>query len=416
MQQFKHFKHLKNLKNLKRQATGLSVFITLTVASGLPQSNQKTNSLNPSGFAVNTVAQFSQGLGLVTTAAAQSSNSGQNAQLSSEQFQSLVSSIALYPDSLLSMMLMASTYPLEVAEAYNWLEANKTSSRTQIQNAMKTQTWDNSIKSLVLFPQALTLMGTKLGWTQQLGNAYLAQPKELMDAVQALRAKAKQAGNLKSNSQVNVSTEQSNIIIAPANPQLIYVPQYNPNVVYGGWPYPAYPPAPVYNPGWGLMTFGVGLAVGAALWSSPHWNSGSININNNNFNNFNRNVNSNNTIKNNRIGNNSNWRPNATNRDNAQQSQREAAARTAAARDTSDWDKNATPADRQRAQQDANRARSSTAARGFDNSRSNDAMRSNTTRSDGGDRNFGGGDRRFTSGGRSFGGFGGGHFGGGFRR
>lgn len=410
MQRLKHF------KNLKRHSIGLSVFMALTVASGLPQSNPKTYLLNPSGFAINTVAQLSQGLGLVSTAAAQSTNSSQNTQLSSEQLQSLVSSIALYPDSLLSMMLMASTYPLEVAEAYNWLGANKTLSRTEIQNAMKTQTWDNSIKSLVLFPQALTLMGTKLGWTQQLGNAYLAQPKQLMDAVQALRAKAKQAGNLKSNSQVNVSTEQSNIIIAPANPQVIYVPQYNPTVVYGGWPYPAYPPAPVYNPGWGLMTFGVGLAVGAALWSSPHWNSGSININNNNFNNFNRNVNSNNNIKNNRIGDNSNWRPNATNRGNVQQSQREAAARTTAARDTSDWDKNATPADRQRAQQDANRARSSSTARGFDNSRSDDAMRSNTARSDGGDRSFGGGDHRSTGGGRSFGGFGGGHFGGGFRR
>jgi uncharacterized membrane protein YgcG len=416
MQRFKYF------KNFKRQAISLSVFVALTAASGLPQDNQQIHILTPSGFALNSAAQFSQALGLASEAHAQSSNSGQDTQLTSAQLQSLVSSIALYPDSLLSMMLMASTYPLEVAEAYNWLEANKTLSRTQIQDAMKTQTWDNSIKSLVLFPQALTLMGTKLGWTQQLGNAYLAQPKQLMDAVQALRTKAQQAGNLKSNDQVSVSTQQSNIIIAPANPQIIYVPQYNPTVVYGGWPYPAYPPAPVYNPGWGLVTFGVGLAVGAALWSSPHWNSGSININNNNFNNFNRNVNSNNTIKNNRIGDSSNWRPNASNRANVNQSQREATARANASRASSDWDKNATSQDRQRAQQDANRARSSAASRGFENNRSNDATRSNASRSDSGDRraednrSFSGGDRRSSGGGRSFGGFGGGHFGGGFRR
>ncbi len=175
------------MQQFKRQAINLSVIVALTAATSLSSS-------------LSYVPAF------IGQAHAQSSTSE---QLSSAQLQSLVSSIALYPDSLLSMMLMASTYPLEVAEAYNWLEANKSLSRTQIQDAMKSQTWDNSIKSLVLFPEALTLMGTKLGWTQQLGNAYLAQPKQLMDAVQALRSKAKQAGNLKSNDQVNVSTDQS---------------------------------------------------------------------------------------------------------------------------------------------------------------------------------------------------------------
>lgn len=401
------------MQQFKRQAINLSVIVALTAATSLSSS-------------LSYVPAF------IGQAHAQSSTSE---QLSSAQLQSLVSSIALYPDSLLSMMLMASTYPLEVAEAYNWLEANKSLSRTQIQDAMKSQTWDNSIKSLVLFPEALTLMGTKLGWTQQLGNAYLAQPKQLMDAVQALRSKAKQAGNLKSNDQVNVSTEQSNIIIAPANPQVIYVPQYNPTVVYGGWPYPAYPPAPVYNPAWGLLTFGAGLAIGAALWSSPHWNSGSININNNNYNNFNRSFNSNNNLKNEHIGDNNNWKFNPAARGNvpfnnsalaqrygnASQSEREAAARTEASRATSDWNKNATPEDRQRAQQAASRAQSDARSRDVANDRSQTPDRSSSgDRSSGGDRSFDNSrsrtpDRSF-GGDRRVGGFGGGHFGGGFRR
>ena len=389
------------MQHFKRQAVNLSVILALAAASSLSSS-------------LSYVPVF------IGQANAQSNTSE---QLSSAQLQSLVSSIALYPDSLLSMMLMASTYPLEVAEAYNWLEANKSLSRTQIQDAMKSQTWDNSIKSLVLFPQALTLMGTQLGWTQQLGNAYLAQPKQVMDAVQALRNKAKQAGNLQSNDQVKVSTEQSNIVIVPTNPQVIYVPQYNPTVVYGGWPYPAYPPAPIYNPAWGLLTFGAGLAIGAALWSSPHWNSGSININNNNYNSFNRSFNSNNNLKNEHIGDNSNWKFNPANRGNvpfnnsalaqrygnATQSERETAARTAASRATSDWNKNATPEDRQRAQEVTSRAQSDARSRDFANDRSR-----TPDRSTGGDRSFGG--SHSFSGGRSIGGFGGGHFGGGFRR
>lgn len=433
MQRFTHF---------KRQAVSFSVFIAFTAATGLPQVHQQNDFSNQIGFNLSSIAHSINAMGLVTAAQAQSttSNNTQEAQLSSPQLQALVSSIALYPDSLLSMMLMASTYPLEVAEAYNWLEANKSLSRTQIQDAMKSQPWDNSIKSLVLFPQALTLMGTKLGWTQELGNAYLAQPKQVMDAVQALRAKAKQAGNLQSNDQVKVSTEQSNIIIVPANPQVIYVPQYNPTVVYGGWPYAAYPPAPVYNPAWGFVTFGAGLAIGAALWSSPHWNSGSVNINNNNYNSFNRNVNSNNNISNNRLGDNSNWKFNPANRGNVPfnnsalaqrygdttQSQRETAARTAASRASSDWDKNATPQDRQRAQQVSSRAQSDARSSDFANDRSNADRSSSGDRNFSGDRNAGadrstGSDRSFGgsrgfSGGRSIGGFGGGHFGGGFRR
>lgn len=396
------------MQHFKRHAVSLSVMVALTAASGLSTSLTGMPSL----------------IGVAHAQSSDASNS--SAPLSSAQLQALVSPIALYPDSLLSTMLMASTYPLEVAEANNWYEANKSMTRDQIQAAMKPQTWDNSVKSLVLFPQALSLMGTQLGWTQNLGNAYLAQPKELMAAVQTLRARAQKSGNLSSNDQVKVTTEQSNIIIAPTNPQVIYVPQYNPTVVYGGWPYPAYPPAPVYNPAWGFMTFGVGLAVGAALWSTPHWNSGSININNNNFNNFNKNVNSFNNLKNERLGQDSNWKFNPTHRGNVpfnnaalsqrygNLAQRDDAARSDIARNASNWEKNASPQERQRAQDVASRAQSD--ARSMDNRGLAD--RSSDDRSVGdrglGDRSFGGG--RGWGGGRSIGGFGGGHFGGGFRR
>jgi len=231
------------------------------------------------------------------------------------QLESLVSPIALYPDSLLSQVLMASTYPLEVAEAGNWLEANQKLSGSQVQNALKNKTWDNSVKSLVTVPDVLRMMTSKLSWTQQLGDAYLAQPKDVMNAIQSLRKKAQQAGNLKSDNQVSVSTQQSYIVIQPTNPEVIYVPQYNPTVVYGRWAYPAYPPPPVYNPAWGMMAFGAGVAVGASLWSYPDWHSGSITIDNTSYNTFNRTYNSDVNLQAQRIGD-TQWRYNPAHRGN----------------------------------------------------------------------------------------------------
>ena len=370
---------------------------------------------------------------LVAPAFAQSAP--QAANLTQPQLESLVSSIALYPDSLLSQMLMASTYPLEVAEAANWLRSNPHLSGTALQDALKPQTWDNSVKSLVTFPDALNLMGNQLGWTQKLGDAYLAQPKDLMQAVQALRAKARQAGNLGSNSQVTVSSDpQSNIIIVPSNPQVVYVPTYNPMMVYGAWPYAAYPPYPMYNPAWGLMSFGVGMAVGAALWSTPHWGSGSITINNNNFNNFNNRFNSVANQRSNFVGDANTWAHNPAHRDgvpynnaalnnrfgsnNLSDMDRNNLARQQGA--VNNWKNNATPEEKQRADQ----ARQNAQNEFQRNAGSGDRFGSGD-RSGGGDRNFGG-DRSFGGGDRSFGGgdrfggsrgsFGGGHFGGGFRR
>jgi hypothetical protein len=366
---------------------------------------------------------------LVAPAFAQSTP--QAANLTQPQLESLVSSIALYPDSLLSQMLMASTYPLEVAEASNWLRNNSHLTGTPLQEALKPQTWDNSVKSLVTFPDALNLMGNQLGWTQKLGDAYLAQPKDLMRAVQALRAKAKQAGNLSSNSQVTISSDpQANIIIVPSNPQIVYVPTYNPMMVYGAWPWAAYPPYPMYNPGWGLMSFGVGMAVGAALWSTPHWGAGSITINNNNFNNFNNRFNSVANQRSNFVGDANTWAHNPAHRDgvpynNAALSNRFGAnnlsdmdrnnlARQQGA--VNNWKNNATPEERQRADQARQNAQNE-----FQRNAGSGDRFGGANRNSGGDRSFGGGDRSFGGGDRSFGGasrggFGGGHFGGGFRR
>ncbi|QWE20012.1 DUF3300 domain-containing protein [Polynucleobacter sp. AP-Kolm-20A-A1] len=198
--------------------------------------------------------------------------------ISSQQLQSLVSPVALYPDSLLSLMLLASTYPLEVAEAYNWRNSNAALKGDDLQNALKAQSWNDSVKSLMSFPSAFNMMGSKLQWTQNLGNAYKLQAADTMKAVQDLRKMAIKAGTLKSNKQITVTTDASgNILISPANTKVVYIPSYNPTVVYGPWPYSDYPPYPIYDPAWGLMTFGVGFMIGDGFWTYPNWNSGTIN-------------------------------------------------------------------------------------------------------------------------------------------
>lgn len=256
---------------------------------------------------------------------AQSGSQQQAAKLSQAQLEALVAPIALYPDPLISQVLMASTYPLEVGEASNWLKSNSKLKGDALNSALQQQNWDASVKSLTAFPPVLEMMGSQLSWTQQLGNAVLAQQSETMSAIQSLRAKAKQAGSLKSNEQQTVTTQGSGssqtIIIEPANPQVVYVPTYNPTVVYGAWAYPAYPPYAYYPPGYvagtALLSFGVGMAVGAALWGGCHWGGGwggggnSLTINNNNFNNFNRNTNNN--WSGNRSGNDA-WKPDAQRR------------------------------------------------------------------------------------------------------
>jgi hypothetical protein len=208
-----------------------------------------------------------------------------------EELEQLVAPIALYPDALLAQLLMASTYPLEVVQAARWSEQNKAITGDAIEPAVEKQPWDPSVRSLASFPQVLKMMNDKLDWTQKLGDAFLAQENDLMAAVQTLRAKAKAEGNLKSTAEqtVNVETDPTTssevIAIEPASPQTVYVPTYDPTVVYGAWPYPAYPPYYWYPAGWvaagAAITFGVGLVAGAALWGGMRWGyrGGAVTIN-----------------------------------------------------------------------------------------------------------------------------------------
>jgi len=231
--------------------------------------------------------------------------------LSDAQLDALVSPIALYPDALLSEILMASTYPLEVVEADRWATANKNLKGDSLKAAVDQQSWDDSVKSLVATPDVLDMMSTQLSWTQQLGDAVLAQQADVMDAVQRLRSKAQANDKLASNSQQTVSTQQQNgkqvIVVAPTQPQTIYVPYYNPAVVYGPWPYPAYPPYYWPAPGYiaaGVIATGLAFGAGYALgrWVGGGYWGGGVNWSNNNIN-INRNVNINNINR----GNGNNW-------------------------------------------------------------------------------------------------------------
>jgi hypothetical protein len=232
---------------------------------------------------------------------------GEPAPFKPEEIEALVAPIALYPDDLLSQVLMASTYPLEVVQAARWSKANPNVKGDAAVKAVENQTWDVSVKSLVAFPQVLEPMDQKIDWTQKLGDAFLADQKAVLDAVQRLRQKAQASGNLKSTEQQRVvveqaSPQQSVIVIQPTNPQTIYVPAYNPTVVYGVWGYPAYPPyywppSPVWYPGGYLaagFAWGVGFAAAGAIFGGVNWGGGDVNINVNKATNIDRNFNRNN--------------------------------------------------------------------------------------------------------------------------
>ena len=217
-----------------------------------------------------------------------------------EELEQIVAPIALYPDSLLAQVLMASTYPLAVVEAARWSKAHPDVKGDAVAKAVEKEDWDPSVKSLVAFPEVLTMMDEKVDWTQKLGDAFLAQQKEVMDAVQRLRARAKDQGNLKSSKEQTVKTEPApagapnptTIIIEQADPEVVYVPTYNPTVVYGAWPYPAYPPYyyyPPYYAGGAFFSFSMGVIVGGAIWGNCNWGSSDIDIDVNRYNDFNRN-------------------------------------------------------------------------------------------------------------------------------
>src|SRR5215813_6097333 len=224
--------------------------------------------------------------------------SGDNAVFKQEELDQLLAPIALYPDDLLSQIFMASTYPLEVVEASRWVKQNQNLKGDALAQALEKQDWDPSVRSLVNFPDVLSKMSEKLDWTQKLGDAFISQQKDVMDAVQRLRAKAEASGNLKTTEQQKVIVEEKIIKIEPANPQVVYVPTYNPTVVYGAWPYPAYPPYPWYPPGYAAATaalsFTAGVALGAAwgyAWGGCNWRGGDVDINIDRNTNFNTNIN-----------------------------------------------------------------------------------------------------------------------------
>lgn len=256
-----------------------------------------------------------------------------------EQLDQMTAPIALYPDPLLAQVLMASTYPGQVSEAVTWSKANPKATGDDAVKQVARQPWDPSVQALVAFPQVLATLGQDPVWVQRLGDAFLAQPDDVMGSVQRLRHQAQAAGNLQSNQYQNVTVQNTiapaaaaapassggssqvitasapptTIVIEPADPQLVYVPTYNPTTTYGTWAYPAsppayYPPPPMYYPGSALvagLAFGTGVAIVASLWGDCDWGNNDIDIDVNRYNN----INGNNRITNNK------WQHNAANRD-----------------------------------------------------------------------------------------------------
>jgi len=204
---------------------------------------------------------------------------------SPEQLDSLVAPVALYPDPILSQLLVAATYPLEIVEAGRWLAKNQNLKGQALADAVKKQSWDASIQAMVLMPDVLKRMDQDVSWTSDLGNAFLAQQADVMQAIQRMRQKASNAGALQSTPQQTVSTASENgqtyVVIEPANPEIVYVPQYNPADVWGPPP-EYYPYPPIYYPtggaiAAGAISFGVGMAIGAIWgggWSGWGWRCG----------------------------------------------------------------------------------------------------------------------------------------------
>jgi hypothetical protein len=245
-----------------------------------------------------------------------------------EEIDQMVAPIALYPDALLAQILTASTYPLEIVQAGQFVQKNKDLKGEKLLQAAKDKEWEPSVKAMLSFPDVLLMMSEKLEWTEKVGNAFLGQQKDVMDSVQRLRKKAQESGNLKTTKEqkVVVEKEAQVIVIESASPEVVYVPTYNPTVVYGAWPYPAYPPAPVYPPGYvatAAFSFAAGVAVGAAVSGYGGWGCGwgnnEININASTTNNFTKN-NYNNPQKYqvNASNKNQSWQHNPEHRGNAQ--------------------------------------------------------------------------------------------------
>ena len=241
----------------------------------------------------------------------------QAAKIPPDQLDSLVAPIALYPDPLLAQALAAATYPLEIIQLQQWLDKNKNLKDKALADAVAKESWDPSIQALAALPDVVKRLADDIQWTTDLGNAFLAQQSDVMDAVQRMRKKAQDKGTLKSTEQQKVETQvienKSVIIVEQADPQVVYVPSYDPMLVYGApmYPYPPiyYPPPGYYAAGMAI-SFGIGIAMGA-FWSGGWgwgcgWGGGHNNVYINHNNNFNRNTNIGNGNRNNIGGGNRN--------------------------------------------------------------------------------------------------------------
>src|SRR6266704_1701026 len=197
-------------------------------------------------------------------------------QHSAQELQQLVAPIALYPDALAAQILAASTYPTEIVEADRWMQSHSNLKGEELANVVDKQPWDPSVKALTQFPSVLENMDKNLSWTSSLGDAYVSQPQDVTEAVQTLRQQARSAGHLSNTEQEKVTTQGNTIIIEPANPEVVYVPAYDPWLVYGE-PIIAYPgwfPVPgIYLAGAGIgigSVFGLGF-FGGYGWGWHHW-------------------------------------------------------------------------------------------------------------------------------------------------
>ena len=241
-----------------------------------------------------------------------------------EKLEQLVAPIALYPDALLMQIMMAATYPLEIVEADRWIRDQPDLKGDALDEALLEKDWDPSVKSLTTLPSVLKQMSENLDWTQDLGDAFLAQQNDLLDTAQRMRGLAYDAGNLETTEQQTVTQQEDKIIVIEStSTEVIYVPTYSATVVYGpAWGYPYwfyprwyYPP----RPGYGFVAFGAGVVVGAAIWGGCRWGWGrnNVNININRHNEFNRRTNINadrDRISNRGNGGRADWKHNSNHR------------------------------------------------------------------------------------------------------
>ncbi len=236
-------------------------------------------------------------LALPLPAMAQNGDDAEEAQtFSQEQLAQLLAPIALYPDELIAQVLLASTYPLEIVLADRWVQQNKDLAGNDLARTLERETWDPSVKALVNFPTVLAMLSQKLDLTTKLGDAFLEQKEDVMDMIQELRKKAADAGNLKSTSEQKVVVEEDSIVIEPADSRVIYVPTYDPYVVYGPWWYPAYPPYYFYPPPYPgvIFSFGIGVSLGLPwgyAWGGWDWYNHNVYVNVNRNISYNRYIN-----------------------------------------------------------------------------------------------------------------------------